>query len=130
VIGLLVGGGPLPPEHPLGAEDVLRCARFRPARGFVGRWQGHQHECAPPPASGAGGVGVVGQGALLCHQSTHLVWTRAVWRNAGHVLARRCLERLQQAEYPHELRGTKPICLGLRLGLSHLHYSLTTCHTT
>ena len=35
-----------------GAVYVRLRGRFQPALGSMGRWPGHQHVCAPPPASG------------------------------------------------------------------------------
>ena len=37
----------------------------------MGRSPDHQHGGAPQPASGAGGVGVVGRGSVICHRSAH-----------------------------------------------------------
>jgi hypothetical protein len=52
-----------------GSENVPYERRFRPARGSVGRWSGHQNGCAPPPMPG----GVVAGGALLPPDDPHLL---------------------------------------------------------
>ena len=110
-VGGLAEGGPLPPEHThtqparvrrRGAGHVRLHLRFQPARCCVGRWSGYQHECAPPPALGAEGVGL---GWLAGGRSfatldihtgapTHSRRARAVWCGAEHVS---CGERFQPA---------------------------------
>ena len=60
-----------------GADDVLRRARFQPARGCVGRWPGHQHGGAPPgPRREREGLGWFPRArplaaGFLCHWGIH-----------------------------------------------------------
>ena len=58
-----------------GAVDVSICECFQPARGGVGRWPGHWHECAPPLwREGLGGALMLT--ASYRDAPTHSVWSR------------------------------------------------------